>query len=44
MGVGVTEDSDAVAIGDLDDFPGEGVGRGRSGEKYEEGKRNCTSR
>ncbi len=27
-GVGVIEDGNAVAIGDLDDFPGEGVGRG----------------
>ena len=44
LGVGVIEDSDAVAIGELDDLAGESVGRGRYGEKYEEGKRNCTSR
>ncbi len=44
MGVGVVEDSDAVAIGDFDHLAGESVGRGRYGEKYEEGKCNCTSR
>jgi hypothetical protein len=44
LGVGVIEDSDAVAIGDFDHLAGESVGRGRYGEKYEEGKRNCTSR
>ncbi len=34
LGVGVIEDSNAVAIGDFDDLAGEGVGRGRYGEKY----------
>ncbi len=42
LGVGAVEDGDAVAIGDFDDFPGEGVGRGRYGEKYEEANDDYT--
>ena len=34
LGVGVIEDGDAVAIGDLNDLAGEGVGRGRYGAIY----------
>jgi len=41
-GVGAIEDGDAVAIHHLEDFAGEGVGRGRYGEKDEDAKRNCT--
>jgi len=44
LGVGVIEDGDAVAIRHLDNFAGEGIGRGRYGEKYEEAKRNYTGR
>ncbi len=39
--VGV-EDVEGIAIRNLDDFAGEGVGRDRYGEKYEEAKRNDT--
>ncbi len=42
LGVGAIEDSEAVAIGYLDDLAGEGVGRGRYGEKYEEEKSDQT--
>ncbi len=44
LGVGAIKDSDAVAVNNLDDFAGEGIGRGRYGEKYEEAKRNYTGR
>ena len=36
------EDADRIAIGNLDDLAGEGVGKGLYGEKYEEGKGNYT--
>ncbi len=42
LGVGVIKDGDAVAIGNLDDLAGEGVGEGRYGEKYEEAKSDQT--
>ncbi len=35
FGVGVVKDGDAVAISNFDDFPGERIGRGRYGKKYE---------
>ncbi len=44
LGVGAIKDGDAVAIGHLVDLAGEGVGRGRYGEKYEEAKGNYTGR
>ncbi len=43
-GVGVIEDGDRIAIGDLDHLAGESIGRGRYGEKYEEAKSNDTGR
>ena len=44
LGVGAIKDGDRIAIGDLDDLAGEGVGRGRYEEKYEEAKGNNTGR
>ena len=41
--VGV-EDVKRIAVRNLDDLAGEGVGRGRYGEKDEDAKRNCTGR
>ncbi|MEE8251823.1 MAG: hypothetical protein V3R24_08790, partial [Gemmatimonadales bacterium] len=43
-GVGAIKDSDAVAIGEPNDFAGEGIGEGRYGEKDEEAKGKNTGR
>ncbi len=43
-GVGVIKDGDGVAISNFHDLAGEGIGRGRYGEKDQEAKSNDTGR